>query len=300
VDSKIEASSECIQVRSLPSFFIVGPPRTGTTWLYEVLKRRAILPSPTKETRFFDQHFQRGLNWYLAHFPASREKYVMGEVAPTYFVSSAARERIPELIPSAKIVCIFRNPIERVLSLYKLKRAYGMVPWSLEQALHNDPELIESGRYATHFKLWRAALGKQQVLAMIYEDVRRDPQAYLNTITDFIGVPRMALSSFEVRLTHDSEGWTHPRSYFLTRAANDLAEWFKAERMDRILAAVKRRIFLKALLGSGRRFEPVPPEFVTKLQEVFRSEIEELESLLNREFPAWKPKQLEPVTTAAA
>jgi hypothetical protein len=51
----------------LPSFFILGPPRTGTTWLHEVLRNHAELPSPTKETRFFDVHFHRGLDWYRAH-----------------------------------------------------------------------------------------------------------------------------------------------------------------------------------------------------------------------------------------
>jgi hypothetical protein len=68
------------------------------------------------------------LNWYLAHFPASPEKQTMGEVAPTYFASARARERIAKLIPDAKVVCVFRNPVERVLSLYRLKRAYGMFP----------------------------------------------------------------------------------------------------------------------------------------------------------------------------
>src|SRR5258705_10557350 len=58
-------------IRSLPSFFVIGPPRTGTTWLYEVLRNRALLPGPTKETRFFDTHFNRGMEWNRAHFPSS-------------------------------------------------------------------------------------------------------------------------------------------------------------------------------------------------------------------------------------
>ena len=45
---------------SLPSFFVIGPPRTGSSWLHEVLTPHAILPSPSKEMRFFDNHFNRG------------------------------------------------------------------------------------------------------------------------------------------------------------------------------------------------------------------------------------------------
>src|SRR5882762_7900481 len=74
-------------IRSLPSFFVIGPPRTGTTWLYEVLRDRALLPAPTKETRFFDTHFHRGIDWYRSHFPTLPANRRIGEIAPTYFAS---------------------------------------------------------------------------------------------------------------------------------------------------------------------------------------------------------------------
>jgi len=273
---------------SLPSFFVLGPPRTGTTWLYEVLRQHTNLPFPTKETRFFDLHFHRGLPWYLAHFPACSNDCIRGEIAPTYFASARARENITELIPSAKVICIFRNPVDRVLSLYKLKRAYGMSPWNFEQAVLNDPELVESGRYATHLKAWQSALGQDQVLVTVYDDLRHDPQAYLNSISDFIGIPRITLTPLELCRMHESEGLTHPRSYLLTRMAYGLSEWFKAERMDRLLAMAKKKILLKLLLRSGAKFEAVSPDFADKLCELFRPEVEELESILKRDFTSWK------------
>jgi Sulfotransferase domain len=109
--------------------------------LQERLYSNTVKPS-TKEPRFFDMHFHRGIEWYRAHYPRPVEGRPMGEVAPTYFASSAARERIGATIPEARVVCIFRNPVERVVSLYRLKRAYGMIPWSFEQAIVRDPELI--------------------------------------------------------------------------------------------------------------------------------------------------------------
>ncbi|SRR6266852_6265608 len=84
-----QAASLCTQ--PLPSFFIVGPPRTGTTWLHQVLGKRSILPNPVKETRFFDVHFDRGMEWYRSHYRQSAGRVVAGEVAPTYFASKAAR-----------------------------------------------------------------------------------------------------------------------------------------------------------------------------------------------------------------
>jgi len=213
----------------------------------------------------------------------------MGEVAPTYFASTDARERIAQVAPSAKIVCIFRNPVERVLSLYRLKRAYGMSRWNFEEAVFKDPELVESGRYATHLKAWRATFGKDRVIAMVYDDLRRDPQGYVNKISEFIGIPRFALSP-DLRRTHESEDLTHPRVYFLTRAAHQIADWFKAERLDGLVAVAKRRILLKFLLRSGRKFEALSPKIAGSVYEIFRAEVEELESLLNRDFSSWKPQ----------
>jgi hypothetical protein len=286
---RAKRASSANRNQQFPSFFILGPPRTGTTWLHEVLAPHTLLPSPTKETRFFDHHFHRGLDWYLAHFSAPNDHRPMGEVAPTYFASDAARERIARLVPDARVVCVFRNPVERVLSLYRLKRAYGMFPWTFEQAILNDPELFDSGRYATHLKAWFNTLGEKQVLVMIYEDLKRNPQAYLNTLTDFLGIARISLTGSQRRVINASEGLTIPRSYFLTRTATGMADWFKAARMDRVLVAAKRKYFLKFFLRSGSSFESVSPDRTRKLYELFRPEVEELEAMLNRDFPSWKP-----------
>jgi hypothetical protein len=285
---RAQRASNANHDKRLPSFFILGPPRTGTTWLYEVLRTSTLLPSPTKETRFFDKHFRRGLDWYLAHFPDANDNRPMGEVAPTYFASSQARERIAKLIPEAKVVCVFRNPVDRVLSLYRLKRAYGMSPWTFEHAILKDPELLESGKYATHLKAWFDAMGKTQVLVTIYEDLKRDPQNYLNTITDFLGITRVSLTGSQLQSINASEGLTHPRSYFLTRTATGMADWFKAVRLDRVVAAAKRKYLLKFFLRSGSRFDSLSADRAGKLYELFRPEVEELEAMLNRDFTNWK------------
>jgi hypothetical protein len=224
----------------------------------------------------------------------------MGEVAPTYFASPEARERIAKLVPEAKVACIFRNPVERVLSLYKLKRAYGMFPWNFEQALLKDPELLESGRYATHLRAWINALGEKQVLVGIYEDLQRDPQKYLNTLTDFLGIARISLTGPQNRHINTSEGLTHPRSYFLTRTATGMADWFKAVRMDRLLAAARRKHFINFFLRSGSSFESPSPDRSRKLYELFLPEVEGLESILNRDFPGGKPDSAKATAVLAA
>lgn len=275
-------------VPPLPSFFIIGPPRTGTSWLHTVLSQCAWLSHPTKETRFFDKHFDRGLAWYRSHYRRAVEGRAIGEVAPTYFASPQARERIAQLIPHAKIVCTFRNPVDRVVSLYRLKRAYGWISWGLEEALARDPELMESSRYAAHLKEWKRVFGSSQVLPTVHDDIETDPQSYLDRIVDFVGVPRVKLLPSQLNRVLTSEDMTEPRHYYWTRGANLMAEWAKRKRLDSVVATAKRIGGLKLFVGGGRMFEELAPGQRAKLRELFRPEVDQLEVALNRDFSAWK------------
>jgi len=279
-------ASSALQV--LPSFFVIGPPRTGTTWLHEVLQGHAVLPSPTKETRFFDRHFHRGLDWYRSHFPQVVNGQRMGEIAPTYFASIEAAERIARVVPNSKVVCVFRDPVQRVLSLYKLKRAYGLIPWTFEQAMVCDPEMRESSKYASRLKDWQNTLGRDQVLVTFFEDLCEQSQSYLDRFVDFIDIPRFPLTASQGMRIHASETMTHPRSYQRTRGATTMADWFKARRLDRLVAAVRNSPLRKLFLGGGPPFSEVPKETVLRLYQLFRCEVEELESMLNRDLSAWK------------
>ena len=273
---------------ALPSFFVIGPPRTGTTWLYEILRDHTLLPAPTKETRFFDKHFHRGIDWYRAHFRHAAPDRQVGEIAPTYFASIEASARIARTLPEAKAVCIFRHPVERVISLYKLKRAYGLIPWNFEQAMACDSEMLESSRYATNLKVWQDALGREQVMATLYDDLRDNPQEFLDTLVDFIDVPRFGLTDSQTMSVHASETMTHPRSYHRTRRATSMADWFKARRLDTVVAAVRNSPLRKLFLGGGSPFAAFPMETSLRLYELFRPEVEELEGMINRDLSTWK------------
>lgn len=269
----------------LPSFFVVGPPRTGTSWLHQVLQQHTCLPR-VKETRFFDDRFHRGLAWYRNTFPKS--DLPIGEIGPTYFASADARRRIAELVPDARVLCIFRHPVDRIRSHYRLKRAYAMIPWRFEEALNRDPELTESNKYGTYFEAWQQTFGEENVRPVLYDDLKRDPQGLIDEVADFVGIPRFALAQSQASYVHSSEPLTQPRSYYRTRSAGLLADWFKAHHFDRIVAIAKRSRIRNWFLGGGSGFEEMRPDLVSSLYERFRPEVEKLENLLGRDLGAWK------------
>ena len=104
----------------LPDFIAVGPARTGTTWLHGVLFQRVSLPKGTKETRYFDSFYDKGIDWYRAYFSDCPADRPVGEVAPTYFQKPEVRERIARDVPGCRIICTLRDPVARAYSLYRV------------------------------------------------------------------------------------------------------------------------------------------------------------------------------------
>lgn len=275
----------------LPSFIVAGPPRTGTSWLHEILSQHANLPTLNKETRFFDVHFARGLKWYGHHFPAAAAARPMGEVAPTYFASPQARLHIARTIPHARLIFIFRNPVQRVVSMYRAKRAYGRFPWSFELALQRDPELMESAKYAAHLAQWQRTFAKDQMLLALYDDLRGDPQSFIDRLTQFIGMQRIVLTPAHLQRVYSSGTMTMPRSYLATWAGTAVADWCKARRLEKVVASVKGSPLIGVFIGGGRPFPEIPPHILQRLYQVFRPEVEALEAILARDLSHWKASE---------
>jgi LPS sulfotransferase NodH len=273
---------------TLPSFIVVGPPRTGTSWLHEVLSEHTNLPEPTKETRFFDLHFDRGVRWYLDHFSSAHKGCPRGEVAPTYFRSAQALDRIAQTIPEVKLVFIFRHPVQRLVSLYRLKRAYGRVSWSLEEALERDPELVESSLYATNLRKWQSQFPKEQLSINLYEDLSSNPQAFVDRLADFLEIPRFQLQESQLKQVYSTAKMTEPRNLLATKVATAVADWCKARSLDHIVAGVKNSHLIRLFLGGGAPFADIPMETLKKVRTQMLREIEELEDILGRDLSHWK------------
>lgn len=272
----------------MPSFIVAGPPRTGTTWLHEVLRHHTILPAPTKETRFFDLHFSRGVKWYLGHFPVSDDHRPVGEVAPTYFASEPARANIAATLPGVKLIFIFRDPVQRVISLYRLKRAYGMYTWSLEDALERDPELIVSSQYATHLRGWQQLFPSEQISINFFEDLNSNPGLFVHRLSDFLGVPRFELDDSQLRQVHSTAALGQPRSYLATRIALATGDWCKAHGFDTIVSAVRDSAVFRFLIGSGAPFPKTNTGTIGAVYSLLSREIEEMEDILHRDLSSWK------------
>jgi hypothetical protein len=107
--------------RRLPDFIVVGPPRTGTTWLDRVLRGHVELPADLKETQFFAWNFGLGINWYAAFFRNCDPLSLAGEIAPTYFDKPIVRSGRKSLFAVQDLASFWIGPNALQLRFAKAK-----------------------------------------------------------------------------------------------------------------------------------------------------------------------------------
>lgn len=270
-----------------PDFLGVGPPRTGTTWLHRTLVGRVGLPLNVKEINFFDVYYDKGADWYLSHFRRADPQLPMGEVC-NYFAFPKARERIQKHMPGCRIIVSLRDPVERAYSHYKLMRCRAYTKAGFEEFLATRPQVTGANRYAFHLADWFARFGRQRVLVCFYDDLKKDPQAYSDRISDFIGIARSPLDSAEGLSDSVNSFSSLPRSHKLAQNARHLRVYLKRNRAYRTINLLATARVWEFCFGGGPLYPRLTPEEDARVRERFRPEVEALEDLLKLDLTAWK------------
>jgi asparagine synthase (glutamine-hydrolysing) len=197
---KVVSANSGTATSCLPTFLGIGSMRCGSTWLYEVLKLHPdVRISDCKEVDFFflPQMLQHDLNWYEAHFKpnnGSQPRPVRGEISPRYArLKPWQVNQIAELLPDLRIILTLRHPIERVWSqtLYDFGRLQGrdirdVSSVEFLRQLERARNRLSSD-YLRTIKIWSNAFGREALHVGLYQQLRDDPDAYVNGVLKHIG-----------------------------------------------------------------------------------------------------------------
>jgi len=134
--------------RCLPEFLVIGTQKGGTSSFHWLIKSGwhddVAVNSGEKEIHYFswDENFRKGPLVYQQRFDGSGERLgeckprngaVLGEVSATYLDYPKAAERAAQLLPSAKVVVLLREPVSRLTSSFNMKwqvEICGKLTWT--------------------------------------------------------------------------------------------------------------------------------------------------------------------------
>ncbi|RKX93397.1 MAG: hypothetical protein DRP84_08515 [Spirochaetes bacterium] len=169
----------------LPNFIIPGPPKSGTTTLRILLGRHHDIYMPDREIGFFnnDENYDQGLKWYEKFFDKWNGEKAVGEKTPSYFFHPKTPARIKKCLPDAKIIFIFRNPVDRSYSHYwhdvrkaEIKESFeGVIKKEIKGEIQDfKRRYLEISTYIIHLKRWERYFSKSQMFFLTLEGLNKE------------------------------------------------------------------------------------------------------------------------------
>lgn len=194
------------------SFLVAGVQKGGTTALFDYLRDHPDLCLPAaKELHFFDDEAR--VDWaapdygpYHAAFLAERpaDGALWGEATPIYTYWPNALERIRAYNPAMKLIVVFRDPVERAWSHWKMEHARGAETEPFAHCIragrcrvagaadgsgaHRVHSYVERGFYGAQMTRLFSLFPREQVLLLRSEGLRGDPARILSNACDFLRV----------------------------------------------------------------------------------------------------------------
>lgn len=265
---------------TVPNFLHIGVGKGGSTWVHEALSTHpeAYL-SEAKDLYFFSRFYDRGLDWYAHHFQsAPSQARVIGEVCPEYLWYPEAATRIRDTLgPQIRVMATLRDPVTRAFSAYLYDSKNGMTGVSFREALDASPRIIDQARYRTHLERYVTALGPDAVHVTLFDDLKADPQAFLDDATDWLGLGRHTLATDDLQANPASRA----RSAFLARRAKSSAEWVRRHNGADLVGRVKRSALVQRALYEplGTDVPEIPTAEADRIREVLEPEVVGVEEL---------------------
>ncbi|MGH7553802.1 MAG: sulfotransferase family protein [Longimicrobiales bacterium] len=175
----------------LPNLVIIGAMKCGTTSLHYYLGLHPrIRMSREKELEFFiaERNWSKGAEWYAAQFDG--EAQVHGESSPNY---TAARRfpgvaaRMHQVIPSAKLIFMVRDPVQRLIAHYVHNSSYGNERRPLCEVIHDD-HFLERSMYWLQLREYLAYFPADRILIVSADDLREYRRVTMRRVFEFLEV----------------------------------------------------------------------------------------------------------------
>ncbi|MCW2546431.1 MAG: sulfotransferase [Mycobacterium sp.] len=203
---------------ALPDFLVVGAPKAGTTALHVALAGHPQLClSDIKEPKYFlvdgppptgggpgDAKTYSEYVWrredYEKLWDHAGPDQLRGESTTLYLQDPQAHVRIHRTVPKVKLIAVLRDPVDRAHSNWSHLRSAGLEPIAdfpracmLGERRGADGwgpfwRYLEIGRYGAQLEHLYSVFPREQVLVLLYRELREQPIRALDRVCSFLGI----------------------------------------------------------------------------------------------------------------
>lgn len=287
-----------------PNLFLIGAMKSGTTTLHELLARHPqIAMSEPKEPCYFVAPDDLAEHWpemwrkgfwrdeaaYLALFDGKPGARIHGESSTDYTKRprlDGVVDRLAAFAPRPRFIYIMRDPVERTISHY-----WHMVELRGEQrapldAIVEEPHYTDVSHYADQLAPYLERFGRDSVLALTFEALKRDPQAVVREVCTWLGVD----PDFEPEEPVAAQNVT-PEAVRQKRAGMGLLDQFRHSTAwtvaGRFVPAPLRKVGVAMVEKSVTRREVPMDAVIAHLRPLQQAQTRVLQAQLGRRFDEW-------------
>jgi hypothetical protein len=303
---------------SLPNFFIIGAPKSGTTSLQAYLSQHPeVYFSPYKEPNYFalaGEKLPRGgpappeVLFYLIHrhsvtdysdylklFRGVNGEKAIGEASVRYLYFEKAPGRIKETVPNARFIAVLREPVSRLYSHYCMNVQYQIEPLDLMSAIDAEKSRIEANwgwdwhyvnvsRYAAQIKRYLSSFSPEQMKVFIYDDFVENPQKVFSEACRHLEIDPSFIPDMSDRgkVAYRAKNLVLDRWLHWPSKSRNIVEKLLPKR-------VRSRLFSLLEKSNSAPVPKLDPKSRGALMPLFAEDILELEEILGRKIP-WNKK----------
>ncbi len=267
-------------------FMIVGAQKCATTTLFEVLERHPALSGcGNKEPHFFSttEDWKTALDDYHKLY-TQKEGLKFFEGSTTYtFAPHRNKEMwkdLHEYNPEMKFIYMVRNPLARLVSAYMHSYERGYTERELNDALVQEPYMVDVTRYMMQIAPYLKTFGNENVHIIDFDDFIKDREGVMQKLSLFLEIPYEDFTGFEEAHANASIGRQKLH-----------IKWDKDTKLRRILEGRFPKIWTRLTDNSSRSFD-VKPQIELALQEKLLKDLEPdiagMEKLLGKDLTHWR------------
>lgn len=193
-------------------FLVAGVQKAGTSALHAYLSEVPDLQLPAaKELHFFDD--EAGVDWSAPdyaplHAPFAGDGRLRGEATPITLYWPGALERVHAYNPAIRLVLLFRDPVARAFSHWRMEWARGKEALPFAQAIREGrarmaaglptpgfdrtASYVERGFYGRQVARAIRLFGRDRLLCLPHAELACDPDGIAARICRFLDVPAPA------------------------------------------------------------------------------------------------------------
>ena len=276
---------------TLPTFLCIGAQKAGTTSLHGYLAQHpGVFVTAQKELNFFcEPDYNRGIEWYEAHFNDCPGDIPRGEVSP-FYTSFPSNEGVPERaarhVPDARLIYLLRDPIARMVSHYRHQVSLGKEHRSLDEAVFDDWwTYIARSCYGMQIEQWMEHYERVSLLVVTSEDLRSEPAATLATVCRHIGADPLPDADISARELNRRDTLRQERRLVQRLRTSPLRRFVRSA----LPASARRRLWQVGSrpLESEVQTASLSTDARRRLVEQLTPDLEKLRTYVGDDFHCW-------------